>query len=155
MPQHRRVTVATVRFTLIKPTKPDACFHEKTFELAAPFGTASREEEATKRFNKGVPLDNFPKNAVYCDVPPSFIQKNIIYVVIVLGTAIVLLLFYFMHKRIKKVRETEWQEHLHLLENILDNLPIAASGIISKSVLPIASLAGYSKSSSAFLFIKV
>ena len=45
---------------------------------------------------------------------------------IVLGTAIVLLLFYFMHKRIKKVRETEWQEHLHLLENILDNLPIAA-----------------------------
>ena len=75
---------------------------------------------------KGVPLDNFPKNAVYCDVPPSFIQKNIIYVVIVLGTAIVLLLFYFMHKRIKKVRETEWQEHLHLLENILDNLPIAA-----------------------------
>ena len=76
--------------------------------------------------DKGVPLDNFPKNAVYCDVPPSFIQKNIIYVVIVLGTAIVLLLFYFMHKRIKKVRETEWQEHLHLLENILDNLPIAA-----------------------------
>ena len=74
--------------------------------------------------DKGVPLDNFPKNAVYCDVPPSFIQKNIIYVV--LGTAIVLLLFYFMHKRIKKVRETEWQEHLHLLENILDNLPIAA-----------------------------
>ena len=76
--------------------------------------------------DKGVPLDHFPKNAVYCDVPPSFIQKNIIYVVIVLGTAIVLLLFYFMHKRIKKVRETEWQEHLHLLENILDNLPIAA-----------------------------
>lgn len=76
--------------------------------------------------DKGVPLDNFPKNAVYCDVPPSFIQKNIIYVVIVLGTAIVLLLFYFMHKCIKKVRETEWQEHLHLLENILDNLPIAA-----------------------------
>ena len=76
--------------------------------------------------DKGVPLDNFPKNAVYCDVQPSVIQKNIIYVVIVLGTAIVLLLFYFMHKRIKKVRETEWQEHLHLLENILDNLPIAA-----------------------------
>ncbi|MCQ4946630.1 ATP-binding protein [Bacteroides cellulosilyticus] len=76
--------------------------------------------------DKGVALDHFPKNAVYCDVPPSFIQKNIIYVVIVLGTAIVLLLFYFMHKRIKKVRETEWQEHLHLLENILDNLPIAA-----------------------------
>lgn len=24
------------------------------------------------------------------------------------------------------MRETEWQEHLHLLENILDNLPIAA-----------------------------
>ncbi|WP_254882933.1 sensor histidine kinase [Bacteroides cellulosilyticus] len=76
--------------------------------------------------DKGVSLDNFPKNAVYYDVPPGFIQKNIIYVVIVLGTAIVLLLFYFMHKRIKKVKETEWQEHLHLLENILDNLPIAA-----------------------------
>ncbi|WP_417189912.1 ATP-binding protein [Bacteroides sp.] len=76
--------------------------------------------------DKGVSLDNFPKNAVYRDVPPGFIQKNIIYVVIVLGTAIVLLLFYFMHKRIKKVREAEWQEHLHLLENILDNLPIAA-----------------------------
>ena len=76
--------------------------------------------------DKGVALEHFLENAVYCDVPPSFIQKNIIYVVIVLGTAIVLLLFYFMHKRIKKVRETEWQEHLHLLENILDNLPIAA-----------------------------
>ena len=76
--------------------------------------------------DKGVSLDNFPKNAVYYDVPPGFIQKNIIYVVIVLGIAIVLLLFYFMHKRIKKVKETEWQEHLHLLENILDNLPIAA-----------------------------
>ena len=73
--------------------------------------------------DKGVALEHF---LVYYDVPPSFIQKNIIYVVIVLGTAIVLLLFYFMHKRIKKVRETEWQEHLHLLENILDNLPIAA-----------------------------
>ena len=76
--------------------------------------------------DKGVALEHFLENAVYYDVPPSFIQKNIIYVVIVLGTAIVLLLFYFMHKRIKKVRETEWQEHLHLLENILDNLPIAA-----------------------------
>ena len=76
--------------------------------------------------DKGVALEYFLENAVYYDVPPSFIQKNIIYVVIVLGTAIVLLLFYFMHKRIKKVRETEWQEHLHLLENILDNLPIAA-----------------------------
>ena len=70
--------------------------------------------------DKGVALEHFLENAVYYDVPPSFIQKNIIYVVIVL------LLFYFMHKRIKKVRETEWQEHLHLLENILDNLPIAA-----------------------------
>ena len=76
--------------------------------------------------DKGVALEHFLENAVYYDVPPSFIQKNSIYVVIVLGTAIVLLLFYFMHKRIKKVRETEWQEHLHLLENILDNLPIAA-----------------------------
>ena len=76
--------------------------------------------------DKGVALEHFLENAVYYDVPPSFIQKNIIYVVIVLGTAIVLLLFYFMHKRIKKLRETEWQEHLHLLENILDNLPIAA-----------------------------
>ena len=76
--------------------------------------------------DKGVALEHFLENAVYYDVPPSFIQKNIVYVVIVLGTAIVLLLFYFMHKRIKKVRETEWQEHLHLLENILDNLPIAA-----------------------------
>ena len=76
--------------------------------------------------DKGVALEHFLENAVYYDVQPSFIQKNIIYVVIVLGTAIVLLLFYFMHKRIKKVRETEWQEHLHLLENILDNLPIAA-----------------------------
>ena len=76
--------------------------------------------------DKGVALEHFLENAVYYDVPPSFIQQNIIYVEIVLGTAIVLLLFYFMHKRIKKVRETEWQEHLHLLENILDNLPIAA-----------------------------
>ena len=76
--------------------------------------------------DKGVALEHFLENAVYYDVPPSFIQKNIIYFVILLVTAIVLLLFYFLHKRIKKVRETEWQEHLHLLENILDNLPIAA-----------------------------
>ena len=102
--------------------KKDGTYEAKTVVA----GTPNTYLNYQTLLDKGVPLDNFPKNAVYCDVPPSFIQKNIIYVVIVLGTAIVLLLFYFMHKRIKKVRETEWQEHLHLLENILDNLPIAA-----------------------------
>ena len=101
--------------------KKDGTYEAKTVVA----GTPNTYLNYQTLLDKGVPLDNFPKNAVYCDVPPSFIQKNIIYVVIVLGTAIVLL-FYFMHKRIKKVRETEWQEHLHLLENILDNLPIAA-----------------------------
>ena len=102
--------------------KKDGTYEAKTVVA----GTPNTYLNYQTLLDKGVPLDHFPKNAVYCDVPPSFIQKNIIYVVIVLGTAIVLLLFYFMHKRIKKVRETEWQEHLHLLENILDNLPIAA-----------------------------
>jgi len=102
--------------------KKDGTYEAKTVVA----GTPNTYLNYQTLLDKGVPLDNFPKNAVYCDVPPSFIQKNIIYVVIVLGTAIVLLLFYFMHKRIKKVRATEWQEHLHLLENILDNLPIAA-----------------------------
>ena len=102
--------------------KKDGTYEAKTVVA----GTPNTYLNYQTLLDKGVPLDNFPKNAVYYDVPPSFIQKNIIYVVIVLGTAIVLLLFYFMHKRIKKVRETEWQEHLHLLENILDNLPIAA-----------------------------
>ena len=102
--------------------KKDGTYEAKTVVA----GTPNTYLNYQTLLDKGVALDHFPKNAVYCDVPPSFIQKNIIYVVIVLGTAIVLLLFYFMHKRIKKVRETEWQEHLHLLENILDNLPIAA-----------------------------
>ncbi len=102
--------------------KKDGTYEAKTVVA----GTPNTYLNYQTLLDKGVPLDHFPKNAVYCDVPPSFIQKNIIYVVIVLGTAIVLLLFYFMHKRIKKVRATEWQEHLHLLENILDNLPIAA-----------------------------
>ena len=102
--------------------KKDGTYEAKTVVA----GTPNTYLNYQTLLDKGVALDHFPKNAIYCDVPPSFIQKNIIYVVIVLGTAIVLLLFYFMHKRIKKVRETEWQEHLHLLENILDNLPIAA-----------------------------
>jgi len=76
--------------------------------------------------DNGVSLKNLPKNAVYYDLPPSFIEKNSTYIVIIGGVSIVFLLLFFMNRRIKKLKEKEWAEHLHLLESILDNLPIAA-----------------------------
>lgn len=48
------------------------------------------------------------------------------YVVIVLGGVAVFILFFFMNRRIKTMSEREREKHLHLLESILDNLPIAA-----------------------------
>ncbi|OKZ10452.1 MAG: PAS domain-containing sensor histidine kinase [Bacteroides oleiciplenus] len=71
-------------------------------------------------------MKNIPQDAIFHDVPPSFIQRNMTYVVIVLGGAAVFILFFFMNRRIKTLSEREREKHLHLLENILDNLPIAA-----------------------------
>lgn len=75
---------------------------------------------------KEVPPRNFPKNAVYSDVPPGFFRKYSIYIISITGAFIIFLLFFLMRRRVKRLREKEREEHLNLLENILDNLPIAA-----------------------------
>lgn len=74
----------------------------------------------------GVSPKVFPKKAVYYDVPPTFIQKNITSIVLISGITIVFFLFIMMQRHIKTFREKEKEGQLRLLENILDNLPIAA-----------------------------
>lgn len=59
-------------------------------------------------------------------VPSGFISKNVTYVSVAVGVVCILLLFFFMHWRIKRLREKEREEQLNLLENLLDYLPIAA-----------------------------
>ena len=58
--------------------------------------------------------------------PVGFIEKDIVYMVSIAGVIIVLTLFFFMQMRIKALKEKDQEEHLRLLEGILDNLPIAA-----------------------------
>ncbi|WP_418698441.1 ATP-binding protein [Bacteroides sp.] len=76
--------------------------------------------------DKEVLPENLSKKASYFDVPPGFIRKNVTYVVILLCVAGILLLLFFMHRRIKRLREKEREEQLNLLEHLLDYLPIAA-----------------------------
>lgn len=76
--------------------------------------------------DKGISSKSLPKKAVYFDVPPSFIEKNIAPVVIISGITVVFLSLILMQRRMKTFREKESEEHLRLLESILDNLPIAA-----------------------------
>ena len=62
----------------------------------------------------------------YDAAPVGFIEKDIVYMVSIAGVIIVLTLFFFMQMRIKALKEKDQEEHLRLLEGILDNLPIAA-----------------------------
>lgn len=62
----------------------------------------------------------------YDAAPVGFIEKDIVYMVSIVGVIIVLTLFFFMQMRIKALKEKDQEEHLRLLEGILDNLPIAA-----------------------------
>lgn len=76
--------------------------------------------------DKGISERDFPKDAVYYAMPPGFIQKNITYIILISGITFIFLVFFFAHLRVKRMKERHLKEHLHLLESILDNLPIAA-----------------------------
>lgn len=82
---------------------------------------------ATKTSLEYIVISSSPlqENWVY-GVPSGFISKNVTYVSVAVGVVCILLLFFFMHWRIKRLREKEREEQLNLLENLLDYLPIAA-----------------------------
>lgn len=102
--------------------KDDGTYQAKTIIAGAPDTHLNYQT----LLDKVGSLKNIPGDVIFHDVPPSFIQRNMTYVVIVLGGAAVFILFFFMNRRIKTLSEREREKHLHLLENILDNLPIAA-----------------------------
>ncbi|WP_303208516.1 sensor histidine kinase [Bacteroides oleiciplenus] len=102
--------------------KGDGTYQAKTIIA----GTPDTHLNYQTLLDKGGSLKNIPQDAIFHDVPPGFIQRNMTYVVIVLGGVAVFILFFFMNRRIKTLSEREREKHLHLLENILDNLPIAA-----------------------------
>lgn len=60
------------------------------------------------------------------DIPDGFVQREMVYISILLGTLVLCLFFFFMQRRMKKLRERDRERYLQLLEGILDNLPIAA-----------------------------
>ena len=60
------------------------------------------------------------------DISDGFVQREMVYISILLGTLVLCLFFFFMQRRMKKLRERDRERYLQLLEGILDNLPIAA-----------------------------
>lgn len=60
------------------------------------------------------------------DIPDGFVQREMVYISILLGTLVLCLFFFFMQRQMKKLRERDRERYLQLLEGILDNLPIAA-----------------------------
>lgn len=100
----------------------DGSYHSKTIVAGVPGAYLNY----TTLLEKGVSMKNLRKKAVYYDVPPGFFHKNMNYIIIMAGVTIIFLLYFFMNRHFKKMREKGKAEHLHLLENILDNLPIAA-----------------------------
>ena len=102
--------------------KDDGTYQAKTIIAGAPDTYLNYQT----LLDKVDSLKNIPGDVIFHDVPPSFIQRNMTYVVIVLGGVAVFILFFFMNRRIKTMSEREREKHLHLLESILDNLPIAA-----------------------------
>ena len=60
------------------------------------------------------------------DIPDGFVQREMVYISILLGTLVLCLFFFFMQRWMKKLRERDRERYLQLLEGILDNLPIAA-----------------------------
>lgn len=117
-PEIENAVVSEIKSAL----KDDGTYQAKTIIA----GTPDTHLNYQTLLDKGGSLKNIPQDAIFHDVPPSFIQRNMTYVVIVLGGAAVFILFFFMNRRIKTLSEREREKHLHLLENILDNLPIAA-----------------------------
>lgn len=99
-----------------------ADYRRKAISAGKPFAYLNYQT----LLEKGVSPKSLPKNAVYFDVPPTFIQKNIAPIVIISALTVVFLLFFLMQRRMKTFRDKEREEQLRLLENILDNLPIAA-----------------------------
>ena len=60
------------------------------------------------------------------DIPDGFVQREMVYISILLGTLVLCLFFFFMQRRMKKLRERDRERYLQLLEGFLYNLPIAA-----------------------------
>lgn len=120
------ISIPEIENTVISEIK-SALADDNTYQAKTIIaGTPDTHLNYQTLLDKGISLDDVPEDTIYHDVPPGFIQRNMTYVVIVLGGAVVFFLFFFMNKRIKNLREKEREKHLHLLENILDNLPIAA-----------------------------
>ena len=62
------------------------------------------------------------------DIPDGFVQREMVYISILLGTLVLCLFFFFMQRRMKKLRERDRERYLQLFVLCLQKTFFASKG---------------------------